>query len=92
LWGRSAKAGGAQRSVAPEGLALSRADGGSNLDADRHVDEVSVATFRRGVGTLYPPPVKMAGKGDRWVKEKLDEAIDQLSGSAEVIRDIADEL
>jgi len=35
LWGRSAKAGGAQRSVAPEGLALSRADGGSNLDADR---------------------------------------------------------
>jgi len=60
--------------------------------AARYVDEVSVATFRRGVGTLYPPPVKMAGKGDRWVKEKLDEAIDQLSGSAEVIRDIADEL
>ena len=60
--------------------------------AARYVDEVSVATFRRGVGTLYPPPVKVAGKGDRWVKEKLDEAIDRLSGSAEVIRDIADEL
>jgi hypothetical protein len=60
--------------------------------AARYVDEVSVATFRRGVGTLYPPPVKVAGKGDRWVKEKLDEAIDRLSGSANAIRDIADEL
>jgi hypothetical protein len=60
--------------------------------AARYVDEASVATFRRGIGTLYPPPVKVAGKGDRWVKERLDEAIDRLSGSADAIRDIADEL
>jgi len=32
------------------------------------------------------------GKGDRWVKDAIDQAIDRLSGRVEEIRDAADVL
>jgi hypothetical protein len=48
--------------------------------AAAYVDEKSVDTFRRAVGTLYPRPIKVPGKGERWLKEALDQAIDKLSG------------
>ena len=59
--------------------------------AAAYVDERSVETFRRAVGTLYPTPIKVSGKGDRWLKEALDVAIDRLSGKTR-IADIADQL
>jgi hypothetical protein len=60
--------------------------------AARYVDEKSVEAFRRGVGTIYPRPRKIAGKGYRWLKDDLDRAIDRLASPAENIRDIADAL
>jgi len=48
--------------------------------AAAYVDEKSVDTFRRAVGTLYPHPIKVPGKGERWLKETLDQAIDKISG------------
>ena len=50
--------------------------------AARYVDEVSVEAFRRAVGSLYPEPIRVSGKGDRWVRDGLDEAIDRLGGPA----------
>jgi hypothetical protein len=58
--------------------------------AARYLDEKSVEAFRRGVGTIYPKPCKLAGKGDRWLKDDLDRAIDRMAGPSETIRDIAD--
>jgi hypothetical protein len=60
--------------------------------AARYVDEKSVEAFRRAVGTIYPEPRKLAGKGDRWLKDDLDQAIDRIGAPAETIRDIADVL
>jgi hypothetical protein len=60
--------------------------------AARYLDEKSVEAFRRGVGTIYPKPCKLAGKGDRWLKDDLDRAIDRMAGPSETIRDIADVL
>ena len=59
--------------------------------AARYLDEVSVEAFRRAVGSVYPEPIKVSGKGDRWVRDSLDEAIDRL-GSSTTVRDIADVL
>jgi hypothetical protein len=56
--------------------------------AAAYVDERSVEAFLRAVGSIYPKPCKIAGKGDRWLKEHLDRAIDQLD--SEAVRDIAD--
>jgi hypothetical protein len=55
--------------------------------AAAYVDERSVEAFQRGVGTLYPEPIRVSGKGDRWLKEDLDEAIERLTGRASLIRD-----
>jgi hypothetical protein len=55
--------------------------------AAAYVDEKSVETFRRSVGTLYPLPVKLAGKGDRWLKDDLDAAIEKLTGRVALVRD-----
>ncbi len=55
--------------------------------AAAYVDERSVEAFRRSVGKLYPEPILVSGKGDRWVKEDLDLAIAQLSGRAHQVRD-----
>ena len=30
--------------------------------AARYVDEVSVEAFRRGVGSVYPEPIRVSGK------------------------------
>jgi hypothetical protein len=60
--------------------------------AAAYVDEKSVDTFRRGVSTIYPLPIKVAGKGDRWLRDDLDQAIDRLSGRTEAIWDAADVL
>jgi hypothetical protein len=57
-----------------------------------YVDEASVESFLRGVGSLYPEPIKVAGKGNRWLREDLDAAIDRLTGRAANIRDAADVL
>ena len=51
--------------------------------AARYLDETSVEAFRRGVGTIYPRPRKVARKGDRWLKDDLDQAIDRLTGPSE---------
>ena len=59
--------------------------------AARYVDEKSVDAFRRAVGTLYPKPIRVSGKGERWLKDALDEAIDKISGKTHV-SDIADQL
>ena len=60
--------------------------------AARYVDERSVQTFRRSVGKVYPRPIRISGKGERWLRDQLDQAINRLFGSAETIRDIADVL
>jgi hypothetical protein len=60
--------------------------------AARYVDEVSVEAFRRAVGGVYPQPIRVSGKGDRWLRDALDEAIDRLSGSPRTIKDASDVL
>jgi hypothetical protein len=60
-------------------------------EAAAYAGEKSVGAFRRAVGTLYPAPIKIPGKGDRWLKDSLDEAIDRLAGKVGVT-DIADQL
>lgn len=55
--------------------------------AAAYVDERSVEAFRHGVGKLYPRPIPIRGKGDRWLKEDLDEAIESLTGRPVHIKD-----
>lgn len=47
-----------------------------------YVDEASTSSFLRSVGTLYPEPRMIPTKGRRWLKEDLDEALDQLHGQS----------
>jgi hypothetical protein len=58
--------------------------------AAAYVDERSVDAFRRSVGTLWPQPLVVAGKGERWLKEDLDAAIDRASRRPALVRDAAD--
>jgi hypothetical protein len=58
--------------------------------AAAYLDEKSVEAFLRAVGSLYPEPITLSGKGSRWLKDSLDRAIDRLSGPAATVRDIAD--
>ena len=60
--------------------------------AARYVDEVSVEAFRRAVGRLYPEPIRVSGKGHRWVRDGLDEAIDRLGARVERLKDASDVL
>lgn len=60
--------------------------------AAKYCDEVSVEAFRRGVGSIYPVAIRVSGKGDRWLKEALDEAIDRVTGKASNIKNAADVL
>ena len=60
--------------------------------AAAYVDERSVDAFRRAVGTIWPQPLKLAGKGERWLKEDLDAAIDKASRRPSIVRDAADVL
>jgi hypothetical protein len=47
--------------------------------------------FRRSVGTLWPPPRRVRGKGERWLREDLDRAIDRLADKGG-LKDLADVL
>jgi hypothetical protein len=58
--------------------------------AAAYCDEASVDIFRRGIGKVWPKPRKIVGKGERWLREDLDQAIDRLTSN--VIRDAADVL
>jgi len=60
--------------------------------AAAYVDEVSVESFRRRVGKLYPRPVEIRGRGELWLRDDLDRSIDELSSRVERIRDAADVL
>jgi hypothetical protein len=55
--------------------------------AASYVDEVSVQAFRNSVGTLYPQPVKVRGKGLRWLRDDLDAAIEKLTGQTTALKD-----
>ncbi len=60
--------------------------------AAAYVDEVSVESFRRRVGSVYPLPITVSGRGDVWLKDDLDLAIDKLTGRIGSVRDAADVL
>ena len=49
--------------------------------AAAYVDERSVETFRRRAGTVYPKPYRVSGmRGDRWLRDELDQAIARITG------------
>lgn len=60
--------------------------------AAAYVDEPSVESFLRAVGSAYPKPLNISGKGKRWLREDLDRAIDRLSGRVAHVQDAADVL
>lgn len=60
--------------------------------AAAYVDERSVDAFRRAVGKIWPQPVKIDGKGERWLKEDLDDAIEKATTRPSVVRDASDVL
>ena len=60
--------------------------------AAAYVDETSVESFLRGVGSIYPSPTNISGKGKRWLREDLDRSIDRLTGRMANIQDAADVL
>lgn len=57
--------------------------------AAAYCDERSVEAFRRAIPSVYPPPITVSGKGERWLREDLDAAIDRLSGKTALVRDAA---
>ena len=60
--------------------------------AAAYVDERSVDAFRRAVGTLWPEPLQISGKGERWLKDDLDTTIEKLTGRREYVLDASDVL
>jgi hypothetical protein len=60
--------------------------------AAAYVDERSVEAFRRRVGSLYPKPINVSGRGAIWLKDDLDQAIERLTGRSASVRDAADVL
>lgn len=60
--------------------------------AARYVDERSVGAFRRAVGSLWPEPHRIIGKGERWLREELDQAIDIATEKRKTIEDASDVL
>jgi hypothetical protein len=60
--------------------------------AARYVDEMSVQSFRRRVGTVWPLPVCGKGQRQKWDREDLDEAIDRLGARVERLKDASDVL
>jgi hypothetical protein len=58
--------------------------------AAAYCDEASVDAFRRGVGKIWPGAKRITGKGKRWLRDDLDEAIEQLM--MKEVRDAADVL
>jgi hypothetical protein len=60
--------------------------------AAAYADERSVESFRRGVGSLYPKPHNVRGKGKRWLIEEMDAAISRATGKIERVKDASDVL
>jgi hypothetical protein len=60
--------------------------------AAAYTDERSVRSFRRGVGSIYPRPYKVKGKGKRWLIEDLDEAMERATGKRSEFFDASDVL
>ena len=58
--------------------------------AAAYCDEASVEAFRRSIGKIWPLPKKIMGKGERWLREDLDQAIDEVTMCG--VRDAADVL
>ena len=58
--------------------------------AAAYCDEASVEAFRRGIGKIWPRPRNIVGKGERWLREDLDQEIDRLTSST--VKDAADVL
>lgn len=59
--------------------------------AAQYVGEASADSFRKSVGEgLYSQPVPVPRKGDRWLKESLDDDIDRLSGKIKLVSDAAE--
>lgn len=48
--------------------------------AAKFTDERSVRAFLRACGRLYPRPIKVPGKGKRWLKSDLEAAMSRLAG------------
>jgi hypothetical protein len=48
--------------------------------AAAYVDERSVEAFRRRIGSVYPHPVNISGRGEVWLKDQLDASIANLKG------------
>ncbi len=55
--------------------------------AAAYCDEKSVEAFLRSIPSTYPRPIKVSGKGDRWLKDDLDAAIERLTGRAVLVKD-----
>lgn len=60
--------------------------------AAAYTDERSVRSFLRSVGSIYPRPYRVEGKGKRWLIEELDAAIDRLTKRAFAVQDAAEVL
>ena len=60
--------------------------------AAAYVDERSVEAFRRRVGSHYPEPINISGRGALWLKDDLDLAIERLTGRSANVKDAADVL
>lgn len=61
--------------------------------AAEYTDEKSVQSFLRRTGSIYPPPLRIPGRGRVWTKESLDEAIDRLANLLKGAgRSLADDL
>jgi len=58
--------------------------------AAAYCDETSVDKFLKDVGVIWPNPVNVKGRGERWIKDHLDLAIDQLGAEPKSRTDLAD--
>jgi hypothetical protein len=59
--------------------------------AAAYCDERSVEAFTRRVGTVYPEPINVSGRGRLWLREDLDTAIEQLARKPSMVHDLARE-
>ena len=48
--------------------------------AAAYLDEKNVDSFRRRVGSVYPHPINVSGRGKVWLKDQLDAVITDLKG------------
>ena len=62
----------------------------SAATAAAYCDEASVESFRNSVGRLWPRPLKIKGKHERWLKDDLDQAIEALTSNPVHRTDLAD--